>query len=202
MFTLLGKLCLQKNRLFLFLLVGALPLFFSLFLIFPSFSEIGRLREEIYSTYLKAAKTYPARLAKKEFFDSFSKKDPSFLSLEIEKPLLLEKEQKLLSAVSEYPLFAHDPAISHRLAFLRNNHLSFTEKAVRTKGSIKETEFEANGVEVDPSDVNRLLSLIEKVDLPPFSAKKESPQLIITDFHLDKRDHLLLTLHLLQREFQ
>jgi tellurite resistance-related uncharacterized protein len=86
--------------------------------------------------------------------------------------------------------------------------LSFTEEAISTSSCMRETEEkQRHSVEIEEDDLKKLLSLVEDVSIEPFCPAENAPQMIITDFHLQKKDTpvktqiLEIEMKLLTREF-
>ena len=92
--------------------------------------------------------------------------------------------------------------LEHRLSFLRSeqNRLVFTETKTQTSPQCKEThETQRHPIELNETDLKRLLTVIEEI--PPGSTTCR-PQLVVTNFHLTRKDHTFtLELNLLKREF-
>ena len=198
----LGKKSRNQTVFTFILLTGLLLPLIAVFGIYRYFSQNRHLREEILLCQNLAAKSYPDRMLKKGFIETYANDDPQFLTNQLEKLPLLVKEKETLLALSSTSIL---PQKEKRREFLESNHLSFTEEKIWTSSNIKETEVaQEKRVEIDGEDLKKILSLIEGVDLPPFSPPKGRPQLIITDFQLEKMkdsNHFKLLIRLLKREF-
>lgn len=88
------------------------------------------------------------------------------------------------------------------------NSLVFSEGVVQTFPLFQETtETLVHPVEVNATDIQKILARIEGLKIHEFSSGPHRPQLLITDFKLDKKkvndksEVYLLNLKLIKREF-
>ncbi len=190
--------------------LGLLPL---LFVIFLFFSEKSRL-EELDSTiamiqdqaFLKEKKQAQNLAVRQHFRDA----DHFYIDKYLETLVFLEPEIETLQKIVKDKNFADDERIKKRLEFLtgQSNSLIFSEGSVQSFPLFQETtETLVHPVEVNASDIQKILARVEGVDIGEFKPGPNRPQLVITEFKLDKKkasdsnEVFLLNLKLIKREF-
>ncbi len=201
----IGRLC-KKNAFFWSLLaLGVLPVIFCLFFLFNSISTLSIFKEEVFSLHQLAMNSLFKRLQRMDFLSSFSEPNPNFIQQELEGISLLEREKEAYQEIFQYPLFKHDAKYAARLSFLQSNHLLFHEESRKSTIHIKETEErQLQPVEINGSDLEQILSIIEHLQISSYHPKSGSPQIIFTDFrlkNLSDNSHFQLNTKLLKREF-
>ncbi|MCH9608509.1 MAG: hypothetical protein S4CHLAM45_10870 [Chlamydiales bacterium] len=116
----------------------------------------------------------------------------------------LEQEKSALEALFSSRCFTGNEIAQARYNFLtgNDNRLFFAEKEMEKGDGIRETlEVSTHPIEIDHTDLQTILSLIEKEQLG-------KPQLIITDFYLRKKpkpsgnEIFELSLAFIKREFE
>lgn len=136
--------------------------------------------------------------------------DHFYIDKHLEPLLFLEDEVKSLEKIVNYEGFQGDELIRKRLDFLTDgsNNLAFSEGTVQSYPQFQETlESTVHPVEVNVSDIQKILSRIEGVPIGPWKPADGVPQLIITDFKIERKqrgDHdevFSLTTKILKREF-
>lgn len=175
------------------------PVFFFLLTMLPVlaaacfvFLEKGHLQdlEERFAAAARKEKISLERKARKErFIQRYSQADPYFLDQKIESfPLLLaEKEQ--LESLLHHPAFPESTVLKDRLQFLNDNRLAFVEENMKTSSQWKEVEEkQRRPVQMDEQDLQKILSLIEDVQVGPYIPSNTSPQILIKDFRLKKQE--------------
>jgi hypothetical protein len=162
------------------------------------------------STTLRKGKTALERKDRKEkFLALHADADPYFLDQYIESVSFLQKEREEVQSL----LFAfpNNSSIQERLKFLTQdeNKLQFIEENIRTSNLIKETdEKQRQSVQMNESDLQQILCLIENIPVGPFEPHKLSPQFLIRDIQLKRISTPLQTevfeveMNLLKREFK
>jgi hypothetical protein len=142
--------------------------------------------------------------------DHFREADHFYIDKFLETLIFLEPEIEQLHAIVNDQNFADDERIKRRLEFLTSdsNALIFSEGVVQTFPFFQETaETLIHPVEVDAKDIQTILARIEGVKINESSPGPFKPQLVITEFKLDKKqvndqnEVYLLNLKLLKREF-
>jgi hypothetical protein len=198
------------NRAVLYLiLIGLLPFCFvvALFL-----AQEGHL-EELHSTleaiqdqaFLKEKKQALNLAVRQHFKDA----DHFYIDKYLETLVFLEPEIELLQKIVSDKNFANDERIKKRLELLTSqaNSLVFSEGMVQSFPLFQETtETLVHPVEVNVTDLQKILARIEGVEVGPFKPGPYRPQLLITEFKLDKKKNdknevFLINLKLLKREF-
>lgn len=199
------------NRLVIYLLAaGLLPVVFVMVHFFTNKNEIEELsdhlamvQERIYTLKQKQALNTSAR---HEFCDV----DHFYIDKQLENLTFREDEIASLKKLSSNPNFPDDDQVKKRLEFLsgKGNKLLFAEGVVQTSPSFQEVvESQVHPVEVDVKDMQQILARIEGIDIGECQPGANRPQLIITDFKLEKKsgsandEVFILNMKLLRREF-
>ncbi len=162
--------------------------------------------------FVKAArkeKGATERRGKKErFLARHTDPDPYFIDRRIESFPLLEKELIKLNTLLNHPAFPECRSIKDRFEFLKENRLSFTEENIQSSGKIKEVEEKLRRpVQMDETDLQKILTLIEDLPSEPSDRETPVPQLVIKEFRLKKIETQLETelfevqMDLIKREF-
>lgn len=198
-------------RLIIYLLcLGSLPLVFVAFLFISQKNELTELQnslENIQHQVLIKEKKQALNLAVKQHFRDA---DHFYIDKHLETLVFLEPEIEQLQKIVQDANFADDERIKKRLEFLisSSNSLTFSEGVVQTFPLFQETaETLTHPVEVNSTDIQKILARIEGTKIGGFSPGPHLPQLIITEFKLDKKkindknEVYLLNLKLIKREF-
>lgn len=200
---------LPQNRVLLYIFIFSLfPLALALF---RHTSQVGQLNElEAKVNYLQQAaiqreRKQASNLNTRLFFQGA---DRFYIDKQVESLPLLENESESLIKLANRKEIAEDPRINRRLSTLNNNTLIFSEGMVQTFPFFNEIpEALAHSVEVDLNDLKKILAKIEGVKIGAFEPGPHRPQLIITDFRLDRKtapeesDLYNLNLKLIKREY-
>jgi len=202
----IGTYCLHnKNIISIFAI--AFLLMFSIS--FNAYSKFLKLQNSL--TKLKyfehiATGSIDQRKKVKQFIDEKTSYDKFFIDNNLENLSFLENEKTILSKLVSHPAFANSEQIKNRLHFLAKdkNRLKFAEENTNKTNLINETdESQLFSIEIDETDLQKLLSTIEGVSMNDFTAKDASPQLIIKNFLLtkEKENAFSLDLKILKREY-
>ncbi len=121
------------------------------------------------------------------------------------KALLVQKQKQTQSELIK--------ALDHADHFFIDKHLEslhmlrFSEEIVRKADGIQEMEeVQIEPIQVDDEDLKRILSVVEGIQIGPYSPPENSPQLIIKQFNLTKKSHnpqesiFVLNMQLIKRE--
>ncbi len=203
-----GKLCFSQIRPIFFFILLLFPILFSAMLVFLENQSF----QELEMRFQKAARKEKLAFAKKDrkevFLHRYSQADPYFLDREIETLPLLQAEQEKLTSLANHPAFLDTAALKNRFDFLQENHISFIEQEMRNTPHIKEVEETLkHPIQLDESDLQKLLSIIDNLPIGSFHPIENSPQLMITEFKMKKLKTPLQTevfevdMSLLKREF-
>lgn len=215
-FEKIGRFLLQKNRMpvFLFSLsIGPLLAAFFLYVEKQSFTVL----EETSSLAMRKAKSaFHRKMRKDIFLAKHENSDPYFLDKEIESLSFLNHEKNDLKGWLSHPAVSNKEKLLRRIHFLENgeNRLSFSEEETQMSKTCKETmEKQRYPIEIDPADLQSLLSHIEEIpneEKPGSniaSSSKGRPQLLVCNFSMRKKNTPLqnevfeITMDILKREF-
>ena len=199
------------NRAIIYLLcAGCIPLVIVFFLFISQKDEIAELRSTLSDIQDQAfikEKKQALNLAVRQHYHEA---DHFYIDKYLETIVFLEPEIEMLQKIASDKNFADDERIKKRIEFLTSqaNSLVFSEGVVQSYPFFQETvETLVHPVEINTTDLQKILSLIEGIPINQFAPGPNRPQLLITDFKLDKRkindknEVFLLNLKLLKREF-
>jgi len=206
LFEPIGRFFFKKNRLWLLFALLSAPFFTGLAFLAPRFLTLREVEQTFDAAALRGRSALEKRLQREEFLHRYRQSEPYFIDQYLESLTLLQKELKELQSIQNHPACANRDFVRHRIAFLESpeNRLAFAEENIRTSKKVKETDERLlHSVEVDADDLDHLLSLIEDIPIGSYIPDSHSPQLLIQDFSLMKKDHGVyeLNLSLLKREF-
>lgn len=200
----LGKFSSRPFFFFSLLLVPFLAVFFFLFV---QISHFQCLEDQFEYLKKKAERAYEKKERKDRFLARYKNSDPFYLDHQIESHRFLQSELNSLKQLFHHPAITNKAFLSERIQFLsgEKNRIAFTEEAIRTSSTMKETEEKQRfPIQMDEEDLKQLLTLIE--DLEPQS-EISRPQFLIRDFRLKKKLSPIQTqifeveMELLKREF-
>lgn len=191
-------------------LLGLLPSLLVLFFFFSQKSDLQNtqtsielIREQAFVKEKKQALNLAVR-------QNYRDTDHFYIDKYLETLVFIEPEIDALQKITTDKNFAEDERIKKRLEFLTGseNSMVFTEGVVQTYPYFQETiETLVHPVEINVTDLQKILARIEGVDIGEFSPSPNRPQLLITEMTLDKKkineknEVFLLNMKLLKREF-
>lgn len=190
-------------------LIGLLPLFIVLIYFFSQKSELAQwestLQEIQYQVVMKEKKQALNLIVRQHFHEA----DHFYIDKHLETLVFLEPEIETLQKIVNNPNFADDDRIKKRLEYLTSgNNMVFSEGVVQSFPLFQETtESLVHPVEVNTDDLSKILSYTEGIEIGAYTPKPHRPQLIITEFKLDKKkvydnnEVYVLDTKLLKREF-
>lgn len=200
-----------KSRLLLYGMVAALlPFIIVLLYVWSqssSVSDIHSIILEMQQLSLVREKKQAANMAVRNHFRDV---DHFYIDKHLETLNFLEPEVESLQKLVSNKNFVGDDAIKKRLELLTGsgNSMSFSEGVVQSSPNMQETiETLVHPVEVNGSDLQKILARVEGVEIGPHKPSPNRPQLIILDFRIDrksvteKNEVFQLNLKLLKREF-
>ncbi len=199
-----------QERLLLYLCGLALvPLLLSLILTWSSLSEVAAVDSDLEWLEDNALSIAREEAPNEALASNYAGADRFYLVKHLESLELLQDEVQMLQQTLENQGIASQDIIEKRLNFLlHENHILLSEGSRQNYPSFQEvTEGFQKPVEVNISDLKHILSLIEGVALTDRDLPDGAPQLIITDFRLEKKkgsanqENLQLNLKLVKREF-
>lgn len=199
------------SRAILYLLcLGTLPFIFVVVMFLSQKNELEEFQDSLeaiqHQTMIKEKKQAINMAVRQHFRDA----DHFYIDKHLETLVFLEPEIEQLQKIVQDKNFADDDRIKKRLELLtgQGNALVFSEGIVQSFPLFQETsETLIHPVEVNPSDIQKILARIEGVKMGEYRPGPHRPQLIITEFKLDKKkvneknEVYLLNLKLIKREF-
>jgi hypothetical protein len=204
-----SQIPLQRALLYMAFL-GLLPLFIVGLLFFSQKRELESLEHQMEMVHHQAfvkEKKQALNLAVRQHFRNA---DHFYIDKYLETLVFLEPEIEMLQKIVSNKNFTDDDRIKRRLEHLtsQNNSLVFSEGVVQSFPLFQETvETLVHPVEVNVTDLQKILSRIEGIEIDSFTPGPNPPQLLITEFKLDKKkisdknEVFQLNLKLLKREF-
>lgn len=201
-----GRFFFEKNRTWLFFCLLSFPFFLMIANLMPRFMLLRETEQTFDAAALQGRIALEKRVEKEKFLTRYSHCEPYFIDHSLESYLFLQTHLKDLKAMQNHPACQNREAVLRRIAFLEGpeNRLSFAEENIRSSKRIKETEERLlHPVEIETEDLDRLLSWIEDVPVGRYLPSPHSPQFLIQDFSLSRKEDAVyeLNISLLQREF-
>jgi hypothetical protein len=199
------------SRMILYLLcLGLLPFIFTIFLFISQKNDLEDLQYSLENiqeqAFIKERKQALNLAVRHHFRDA----DHFYIDKYLETIVFLEPEIEQLQKIVQDENFADDDRIKRRLELLtgQGNSLVFSEGVVQSFPLFQETaETLVHPVEVNALDIQKILARVEGVKIGGFSPGLQPPQLVVTEFKLDKKrvndknEVYLLNLKLIKREF-
>lgn len=200
----------QQRLLLYIVLAGLLPILGGAFYLNSQLKSLNALSNQIsYVEQLAATKENKQGL-NQTVRSHYKDADHFYIDKSLENVCFLQPEGESLKKVMQNKNFPEDENIKKRLGTIcgPENALVFTEGVVQSTPIFQETtETLAHPVEIDVTDLRRLLARIEGTPIGEEAPAANRPQLIILDFKIDKKqvsernDVFILNLKLLKREF-
>lgn len=200
-----------QNRLLSYLMIlGMLPVLFVGVMLaskLNSVNELGHNLQSVKEQVLIREKKQAVNIAVRQ---NFRDADHFYIDKHLETQTFLEPEIESLQKLNANKNYPEDENVKKRLENLTSqaNALAFSEGVVQTYPHFQETtETLVHPVEINVADLQKILALIEGVEIGPYKPAPHRPQLIILDFKLDKKsvheknEVYVLNLKLLKREF-
>lgn len=198
------------SRLLLYaLLLGLLPIILACGYFFAKRADVISIGNDVQSLREMALireKKQALNMAVKENYRS---NDHFYIDKNIESLTLMETEIEALQKILRQSHYVENETLKKRLEFLTtNNSLVFSEGVVQAYPYFRETvETLVHPVEIDASDLEKILSKIEGIPIGSYTPGPNPPQLLITEFKLDrkqtpeKNEVFTLSLKLIKREY-
>lgn len=201
-----------QNRLILYMMILGL---FPLLIVGVNFMNKKKVLDELDQQLLHVQQLVLTREQKQStnmaVWEHFRNADHYYIDKNLETLTFLEPEIQVLQNLVDNKYFAGDETVKKRLDFLTgpNNTILFSEGNIQSYPFFQETtDTLSRPVEVNLSDMKKLLSLIEGVKIGSFEPKEGRPQFIVLDFKIDKKEVtdknevFVLNLKMLKREYQ
>lgn len=178
--------------------------------LFFSLNDLDRLDEKIDRVQTLALQQEKKQATNLTVMNHFRDADHFYIDKNMEVLTFLEPESEAIQKIMKNKNFTDDEVIKKRYAFLTGagNSMRFSEGVVQTLPQFQEvTETLIHPVEVNVDDIQKILALIEGIQIGPYKPAALRPQLIILDFKLekktstDKNEVFQLNMKLLKREF-
>lgn len=207
-FEKLGRIFFMQMRPLFFFVLCAIPLIIAALFLYSQHAKLEELETRFAAAARKEKLALERKARKETFLERYSHADPYFLDQKIESFLLLESERARLDSLMHHSAFPESPSIQERLEFLNKNRFRFTEENIVASTDIKEVdEKQRHPVQMDETDLKKILSLIEDLPIDSALPSNDSPQILIKEFRLKKKQTSLQTeifeveMDLLKREF-
>lgn len=199
----------QKRMLLYLLVAGCIPFLFVLIGLMSHLSELDELQDSLQRVQAVALARDKKQALNNIVRSHYRDADHFYIDKQLETTSLLEPEIEAVQKILQHKNAAEDEQIKKRLEQLTSgNTMSFSEGVVQTYPDFQETtETLVHPVEVNSTDLSKILSKVEGIDIGSFTPGPNRPQLIILDFKLerkkniDKNEVFLLNMKLLKREF-
>lgn len=191
-------------------LLGLLPIVLVLITFLSKQSEISEIRSTLQymqETALLREKKQAVNMAVRNHYRDA---DHFYIDKYLETLTFLEPEVESLQKIMTDKNFPDDDLVKKRLETLTGpgNSMAFSEGVVHSSPIFQETtETLVHPVEINSSDLQKVLAKIEGVEIGTHVSGPNRPQLVILDFKLDrknlseKNEVFVLNLKLLKREF-
>lgn len=165
-------------------------------------SDVEELSEK--STQVAKENEYKARF-KQHFFGA----DSQFLNKQLEPLSFLKGEVEFLKTIANMPGLARFGPIKKRIDHLtsRNNQIILEEVGRKNKFGFLEVEYKMHHpIDVDEDDIEKILSVLEDVEIKNNINSIKRPQIFIKEFSIKRNinpnlnETFILDMKLLQRE--
>ena len=200
-----------QQRLLLYIVVlGLLPVLGAFFYFTSQLKHLNNVSNQILYVEQLAATKANKQGVNQSLRSHYKDADHFYIDKSLENICFLQSESESLKKVMQNKNFPEDENIKRRLGMIcgSENALVFTEGVVQSTPIFQETtETLAHPVEIDISDIRKLLARIEGTQIGTENPTPNRPQLIILDFKIEKKqvsernDVFILNLKLLKREF-
>lgn len=200
-----------KERLVLWAAIFALlPIFFAVFSWYSAQSDSDALISSLDRVSYLAKSKESKQLLNRSVREHFKEKERYYIDKSLEPLKFLQPEIKSLQTLMNNKNFAGDEKVKQRLDYLtgQDNKFILTEGNIQTYPYFQEVIASLiKPVELNVDDLKKVLSLIEGVEIPPYTPPQDRPQLIITEFKIERKEATKknevyqLNLKLLKREY-
>lgn len=200
-----------QERLMLYLMiVCCFPLIFVFFHFYSRKGQIDQLKTRMNHVELQTLNRQKRQATNRLVKSHYKDADHFYIDKHLETLVFLEPEIEALQKVMNQKNFPENEQMKKRLATLTGpeNQFLFSEGMVQTFSDFQETtETLVHPVEINATDLQKVLSRIEGVKIGNSVPPPQSPQLIILDFKLDRKqgqnksEVFLLNMKILKREF-
>lgn len=200
------------SRALIYIMIACLipAVFVGIHLLF-SLRELDSLEDKIDRIQMLGLQQEKKQATNLTVINHFRDADHFYIDKYLESLSFLEPEAEALQKIMKNKNFTDDEVIKKRYAFLTGsgNTLRFSEGVVQTLPQFQETaETLIHPVEVNVDDIQKILAMVEGIQVGAYKPAALRPQLLILDFKLekkasqDKNEVYQLNMKLLKREFQ
>lgn len=200
-----------KNRLVAYgLILGLIPLGIVLMNIVSGLNELSETDQRIELIEEQILLLGQKQSVNIALMQSYKDADHFYIDKQLETLQFLEPEIESLQMALNNKNIAEDENLKKRYEQLvgSGNSMSFSEGVVQSSTVFQEVvESLIHPVEVDVSNLKEVLAKVEGVEIGSYAPGPNRPQLIITDFKIDKKNTIdknevfQLNLKLLKREY-
>jgi hypothetical protein len=199
----------QKRLLVYLCLLGLLPIVMAVMSFVSKQRELNVVKDTLSNVQQMALVREKKQALNISVRNHYRDADHFYLDKHVESMVFLEPEIESLQKIMSQNNFAEDDKIKKRLEYLTHeNALAFAEGVVQSSPHFQEViETQVHPVEINATDLQKVLAKIEGVEMGAFAPGPNRPQLLIIDFRLDKKkiteknEVFLLNVKLLKREF-
>ncbi len=184
-----GKFSFSQIRPFIFYAILLLPVLLSGSYLLKRYALQQQWENRFFDAAQKGKVATLRKTRKERFMNRYTHADPFFLDRQIESLVFLQKERSIIQSMVHHPALSNKRALQERLDFLRSNanRLAFTEENIRSSSKIKETdEKQRHPVQMDESDLKKLLTLLEDIPVGENEPALKMPQILIRDMKIKK----------------
>ena len=191
------------------MLLGIIPIFFVAANYFSEQQRLEELKNTIETLENKALNYKRQQASNMALINHYRDADHFYIDKYLETLNFLEPEIEALQKIVNHKNFTGDTNITTRLdALTGSNNLVFVEGVVQSYPLYQETtETLAHPIEVNVSDIEKILAKVEGTEIKSYKPGPNRPQLIVLDFKIDKKKHYnnnevyMLNMKLLKREY-
>jgi len=204
-----AKLNIPHPRLFLYLLIlGFLPIFWAVGHVMNTHKAVREVHNSVEEVKTSALLLEKQQAKNRAIIEKFQEADHFYIDKHLEAMKFLKPEVEALQKRLDQTTTANNEAVYRRLEQLQKNKMAFVEGTVQTTPFYQETtETLTLPVEINIMDLQEILAKIEQVNLGPYEPAPQSPQLMVLNFRITKKqttqnnEVFVLNLKLLKREF-
>jgi len=200
-----------QSRLLLYLMmVGLLPLIFVGAALMSKLNGVNETQFAIQGVFEKVLVRGKKQALNTNVRNNFRDADHFYIDKYLETLNFLLPEIESLQKLSSNKNYPEDENLRKRIEHLTGpgNSMVFSEGVVQTYPLFQETtETLVHPVEINTTNLQQILALIEGIEVGNFKPAQNRPQLLVLDFKLDKKnlseknEVFVLNLKLLKREF-
>lgn len=177
----------RLSPLFTYILI-LIPLLTIALILWIQSKEVEKLERRFSQAARKEKVANERKLRKEKFTARYSQAAPYFLDQQIESLDLLCAEREKLESLLHHPAFPESAEIKRRLDHIKKNKLSFAEEHIRKTSRMKEVEEKQRyPVQMDETDLKKVLSRLEDATVDSFTPPDHPPQILIRDFEMKKQ---------------